>query len=315
MINRVRNYKSPQRQQGVVIVVALFFVALSVTMAYFMMSRLERDTYRTRLLLRDTQAELYAEGSIDWAMEQLHANLVKRKANRPVDVIPIESPVNEVNGYRISSVIYDMQSRMNINNLTTDEAKLDFKFLLKIVDPKLDDEMMQALVAAIFDWITSGSSQNEYNQYYLSLKPPYRAAHRNMLTTSELLLVKGMTPALFQALQPYVTALPPMTQVNIRTAPAQVLAALTHSSLDTGKAIEKVRAEKVIADVAAFKQLDLLKNHEIKEDKITAISRYFLVETTVAIENQKVVLYTLLERNEGQEKLNVIWQSKSVPTT
>ncbi|MBV9575373.1 MAG: general secretion pathway protein GspK, partial [Gammaproteobacteria bacterium] len=100
-----------------VIVIALFIVALAATMAYVMMSRLERDTRRTSLLLHYTQANFYAQGSIVWAMDQLRNNWERQKTNKLVDEIPIKSPENVMNGYKISSTIYDMQSRFNLNNL------------------------------------------------------------------------------------------------------------------------------------------------------------------------------------------------------
>lgn len=312
----MNNYTSLKRQQGVVIVVALFFVAIVVTIAYFMMSRLERDTYRTRLLLRDTQAELYAQGSIAWAVEQLRDNVVNKKPNKPVDVIPIKSPVNEVNGYKVTSIIQDMQARMNVNNLTTDEAKADFKRLLQLIDPSMSEEKAKTLILAIADWITPGQPHNEYEKYYMDLAPPYRAAHRPMASVSELRLIKGMTPALFNALQPYVTALPTSTAINVQTAPAPVLAALSPKmTVATGKAIEKARAQTTIPTTQAFLNLDMVKNHEIPPGKIIAISTYFLVETTVTIEKQQVVLYTLLERNgsDNKSEIHIVWQSKSVP--
>lgn len=307
--------RSLQRQKGVVIVVALFFVALIAAMAYVMMSRLERDTVRTSLLLHDTQAELYAQGSIDWAIEQLRNNLSRKKPDKPVDVMPAKSPTNEANGYIISSTITDMQARLNLNNLTTVEAQADFKHLLRIVDPNITEEKAQEISMAVMDWITPGQQQNEYNKYYMSLSPPYRAAHRTMASVSELQLVKGMTPDLFKALQPYVTALPTTTLINVQNAPAPVIAALSPGmTLETGKAVEKIRSQLNLPTTQAFLNLDLVKNHNVPADKITVESNYFLAETTVAIEKQQVVLYTLLERtgNESKNAVSVIWQSKSV---
>src|SRR5258708_1218566 len=109
------SHPSRSHQQGVVIVVALFIVALVATMAYVMMARLERDTRCTTLILRDTQAEFYAQGSIAWAMDQLRNNWEKQKPNQLVDITPITSPVMNENGYRIVSTIYDMQARYNLN--------------------------------------------------------------------------------------------------------------------------------------------------------------------------------------------------------
>ncbi|VVC75075.1 hypothetical protein AQUSIP_03510 [Aquicella siphonis] len=303
-------------QRGVVIVVALFFVALVATMAYLMMARLERDTRRTSLLLRNAQAELLAQGSIDWAKEQLRDNLVRQKPNKPVDVMPARSPVNQVNGYAISSVIYDMQSRFNLNNLASPDAQADFKRLIQIVAPEVTEQQAQAIVLGVVDWITPGQQQNEFEKYYLSVSPPYRAAHRAMESASELQLVKGMSPALYARLKPFITALPNTTQINIQTAPPQVMAAMSPKmTLETGKAVDKIRAETVIPNVQAFLSLDLVKNHDMPAEKITTLSEYFLVETEVAIEKQHVVLYTLMNRsgNDGKSPVKIIWQSKSVP--
>lgn len=313
-----RNSHYFKRQQGAVIVVALFFVALVVTLSYLMMSRLERDTRRTSLLLRTTEAELYAQGSIDWAIEQLRVNLKRQKnPNLIVDEVPIQSPVDKMNGYTISSKITDMQARLNLNGLTTPEAQADLKRLIKVLDPKFDEQKTNEVIAALADWMRSGQQQNEYNKYYMSLPPPYRAAHRLMTSVSELHLVKGMTPALFDLLQPYITALPAATKINVQTAAAPVIATLSPGmTLETGLAVEKVRQQTKLTSTQIFLNLDAVKNHTPPpESKITVVSEYFLVETTVTIEKQQVVLYTLLWRtgNDTKNSVKVIWQSKGLP--
>src|SRR5262249_14490959 len=158
--------------------------------------------------------------------------------------------------------------------------------------PNIDEQQAQEITAAAADWITPGQQQNEFNKFYMTLSPPYRAAHRLMASASELQLVKGLTPALFKNLQEFVTALPASTLVNVQTAPAAVIAALSPSmTLETGKAIEKIRIDTQLPSTEAFLNLDLIKNHKVPAEKITVESNYFLVETTVAIENQQVVLY------------------------
>lgn len=307
--------KSLKRQQGVVIVVALFFVALVATISYLMMARLERDTRRTSLLLRNTQAEFYAQGSIDWAKAQLRDNFNNQKPNQPVDKMPLKSAENEVQGYRIVSVINDMQARLNLNHVMNAEGQADFKRLVHVVVPNLDANQITTLQLSLLDWVMPGDSMNEKGKYYLTLSPPYRAAHRMMVSASELQLIEGMTPTLYAALAPYIAALPTVAPVNVQTASAAVLASLSESmTLETGKAIEQIRQQQNFPTIDAFLNLDIMKNHKISADKITILSQYFLVETTVKIEKQKVVLYTLLERigKDGKSTVNVVWQSKGV---
>jgi len=314
--NNRRHRQSLKQQRGVVIVIALFIVALAATMAYVMMSRLERDTRRTSLLLHYTQANFYAQGSIVWAMDQLRNNWERQKTNKLVDEIPIKSPENVMNGYKISSTIYDMQSRFNLNNLNNDpESQTNFVRLLQAVSPDLSLQKAQEITRATVDWITPLTQENAYSKFYLSLSPAYQTAHRPMMSSSELRLVQGMTPALFHALEPYIVALPSALPINVQTAPAPVLMSLSPNvSLDVAKTIVETRSQTPFTSLQTFFNLDIIKNHQLTMNNVTVTSQYFLVETKVAIEKQTLVLYTLLERvaNGNKVLLTILWQSKNI---
>lgn len=308
----MRHSQSFERQRGVVIVVALFIVALVATMAYLMMERLQRDTTRTSLIVRNTQAELYAQGSIAWAMDQLRNDWEQQKQGQVIDRMPMLSPVNDVDGYQVSSRIDDMQGRFNLNALATPEAQKDFLRMMLAVVPKLKEEQAQDIMKATVDWISPTSGQTQFSQYYQGLSQPYRAAHRAMVSPSEWQLVKGMTPAIYAALSPYVTALPENTLINIQTAPAPVLMTLGESvTLPAAMAIAATRAQAVPATVKAFLDQDIVKNHHLSDGKMTVSSSYFLVRTDVVIEKQHLLIYTLLQRAAKQNKARIttLWQS------
>jgi general secretion pathway protein K len=63
----------------------------------------------------------------------------------------------------------------------------------------VDPVRAQSIVAGIVDWRsgTPGGSFSEWDQYYLSLAPSFRARHASLQEIEELLLVRGMTPELF----------------------------------------------------------------------------------------------------------------------
>jgi len=282
-------------QRGVVIVVALFIVALVATMAYTMMARLERDTRRTTLILRDTQAELYAQGSIIWAIDQLRDNWKKQKPKQLIDATPIKSAIMSEKGYQIASTIYDMQARYNINNLITSEAQVDFNRLLRALNPQLTEQQAQQISAAISEKVTN----------------------RAMLSVSELLLVKGVNVGLFNMLQSHVVALPSSTTtINIQNVTAPVLVTLGDSmTLDAAAiAVKQLKEITPLTSIEDFLNLDIIKNHAVSEKKITLVSQYFLVETEVTIEKQHIVLYTLLERTTDKRKpiIRIIGQSKGI---
>lgn len=312
------NHNSLNKQRGVVIVVALFIVALVATLAYVMMNRLERDTWRTQLILRTVEAEAYAQGSIAWAKDQLRTNWEKQKATRLVDQVPIKSEPVKVNGYKIASTIYDMQARFNINNMITPNAQNSFLRLLKVLAPELDGDKARALVMAIVDWISPAAQETDLAQYYANLPEPYRAAHRSMLDINELRLVKGMTAKLFNRLRPYIAALPSTdTKINLQTASLPVLVTISPKlKLEVAKALIKYREEHPIVKLEKFFKSDFAKKYALNSQDLPAVdvSDYFLVETMVAIEDQHIVLYSLLERatkkNGSRPIATLLWQSK-----
>lgn len=310
----LKKYRQPlNKQSGVVIVVALFIIALVAAMSLAIMERLQRDTRRTTLILRNTQADLYAEGALAWARDVLINDWIQQKPNQRVDAIPIRSPNDKVNSYQIRSIIWDMQARFNLNNLSKQEWQESFAHLLQLILPKLSEAARKNLVRDISEWITPGSQQGESNEYYLHQTPPYRMAKRLFVDKGELRLVKGVTPAIYAALEPYITALPQPTNINVSTAPAPVLATLAPNvTLEAARAIEKAQASFGSND--AFLNFPIVKNYQIQSDKITVISNYFLLQTEVVIENQHIVLYTLLERvtNGNKANVNILWQSKGV---
>lgn len=300
------------KQRGVVVVVALFIVALVATMSYVMMARLERDTRRALLIVRHTQAELYAEGSIVWAIDQLRANLMAAKPDQMVDRIPLKSPVNTVDGYHIQSTVYDLQSRFNLNTLGFEEAQESFARLIKAVSPEMTNEQIVSLIKNIVDWLSPSQQDANAIKYYLELPVPYRPANKPMQNASELTLVKEMTPALFQALSPYIIALPAETRVNIQTASLPVLMSLSPKmTQDAAKQLIEFRSQSPFCPQNLTS--DVLKQYDIVK-YVTAVSDYFLVETEVSIENQHIVLYTLLFRSKRDEKIVVtrLMQAKSV---
>lgn len=308
---------SLKRQKGVVIVIALFFVALVVTIAYIMIARLDRDVRRTTLILRNTQAELYAQGSIAWALDTLHNNFLKQKNDKPVDSLPLKSPVNKIGGYLIKSTLYDMQDRFNINTIINPDANRDFYKLIKLALPELSSEELQRIVESVTEWIKPDKDENtSLSRYYLGLPEAYRSAHRAMNSISELRMVKGITPEIYNVLKAYLTALPENeSAINVQTANITVLASLSpEMTLEGAKIIADLRAKKPITSTDTIINLDKLSQFKIPKEKITATSSYFLIKTEVGIDDQHIFLYTLVARvlKNANVSMRVIWQSKHV---
>lgn len=311
--NRLHSRRAHKRQEGIVIIMALFIVAIVSAMAVTMMARLSRDTRQTTMLVRNTDSENYATGSIAWAMDKLRNDIVNKKQSELTDVLPARSPEQDVNGYLVSSTIDDLQSRFNLNNLADKKAQIQFSRLLRLTVPQLTQEQVATIVKATIDWITPSSQQGELDKYYMSLPNPYRSAHRPMANASELRLVKGMTPAIYNAIQPYIVALPGATKINLQTAPALVLASLSDKvSLQDAQAIIQLRSDKPLNDNPKSYELDVFQSGRFPLEDIVVESQYFLVETKVSIDDERILIYTLLNREgkNGKATISILSQTK-----
>lgn len=309
----LRQNKSLQKQQGVAIIVALFIVALVATMAYLMMTSLQRDTERTDLIVRNTQAEMSAQGSILWAMNTLQSNWEKQQPKRMIDRMPVTSPIDTVNGFQVHSTIEDMQGRFNINNLANNVGLNEFVRLLQVIDPELNQEKAMAIMQAVIVWVSRGAPNHDYNEFYFAQAVPYRNAGRIMQTIAEFSMIKGITPKLYRSLLPYLSALPESTKMNVQTALAPVLMTLSPSmTTEMANQLILMRATQPFVSVDDFMNLDVIKNNHIATDQITTTSSYFLVTTEVKIEDQRLVIYTLMQRvtKDKKAKVNILWQSK-----
>src|SRR6185437_2996706 len=104
-----------------------------------------------------------------------------------------------------------------------------------------------------------------------------------------------------------------VTKININNATAPVLMCLSKTlTLASANAIIAKRNQTPFTSVQSFLALDILKNNPITENQITTISSYFLVKTSVKVEEQEILLYTLLQRIEKNSHPYevMLWQSK-----
>jgi general secretion pathway protein K len=119
----------------------------------------------------------------------------------------------------------DEERKMNIN--TADRMTLQ-KLLLIVLN--LDIMKAQELAASLVDWrdsdsflsIPLGSAEDSY---YEDLPYPFGAKDANYEVLDEILLVKGMTPEIFERIKGYLTIYGD-GRVNVNTAPKAVLVAL-----------------------------------------------------------------------------------------
>jgi len=305
--------KTLTKQYGAAIIVALFVTSLVAIAAIAMIERLRINVRSTELITNNLKANLLAKGSVAWAMEQLNNDFKQQKPNQLIDATPIVSPINKIDNAAVTSTIFDAQGRFNLNNLSNPAALDDFVRLITAAYPKLGAAEAREIALAVVNWISAGTINNALDGYYAKETPPYRAPHRLMASVSELRLVKGVTAEVYAALSPFVTALPEATSVNINNAAAPVLMSLSPTlTFPAAQTVYNKAKTAPFPTTISFQQFDVIKNNPVPENKITISSTYFLVKTSVKVNQQEIILYTLLKRTPNKEKPteDVVWQSK-----
>jgi len=303
------------KQRGTAIVVALFITALVAAIAVAMMLRLQTDTRRTRLILDNIQLNLSIAGSTYWAVNQLIHDVQTKQNNKVVDATPIISPINKMDGAQIGATIYDEQGKINLNNLQDVNYQMMVLRLIQLAVPELNSEKAQMIVRGIVNWITPGVRGGEFDDFYLTQDPPYQSPHQMMASVSELQLIKGMTPQIFKKIAPYLTALPETNlKININNAELLVIMSLDPIFTESiAKAIISARNSAPFITINNLViQFPVVNTATNAQTMLDVISQYFLVQANIDMDDQKMMINTLLQRSAevGNAKIGLIWQSK-----
>ena len=294
-------WRSLTNQAGAALIAALLAAALVSTLASAMIFSQEIDIRRSGNIFHGDQAYLYALGVESWAtmlLGRAEPGEEHEYLGRPLPPIMVE-------GGQVGGRLDDLQGLFNLNNLLADEEnqerqRLQFRRLLAACG--LSEDLEQA----VSDWLDAdqeprfpgGAEDSEY----LRRDPPYRTADRPLVDPGELARVYGFDSEEYeQCLKPLVTALPEVTALNINTAPAPLLAALS-DQLGLGGA-EQLLADRPTGrgylELADFLAHPALAGSGLSAEApglLAVQSRYFMVQSEAVIGQSRVVLYSVLKR-------------------
>lgn len=257
------------------------------------------DVRRTATLVQGDQAMEYALGAEAWA-EQILARSARQ--NQGVTALSQDwaqqLPPLPVEGGQVQGKLEDLQGRFNLNNLVTAQGQVQpvplqqFQRLLEALnqDP--------ALAQAVADWMSKGnvaSPGGAKDDYYSRLQPAYLTSGAPMTSVSELLLVKGFTPAVYAQLSPYVCTLPNQNApINLNTASGPVIQSLDAKiTPDIASQVIGERGSRVLKGGSVPQSLSFLDLNKLGAGYD---SSYFLLTVTAEIGSTHVTLYSLLYR-------------------
>jgi general secretion pathway protein K len=222
-------------------------------------------------------------------------------------------PPLPIDGGEIIGHVDDMQGRFNLNNLvmwdsaknqyvTNPAAVKRFERLLAIL------EIEEKWAKIIADWIDSDIDaqfpDGAEDPVYMGLTPAYRTANMPITRTSELLAIAGFGLERYQRLEPYVTALPIGTPINVCTAPPQVLDALSENQREftaAAKTTAQTRRERCFPTLDDMRaRLNEDETKELIDGKaLSQTSSYFRLNVVVTLGTTQLTMYSLLYRQNN----------------
>ena len=194
---------------------------------------------RQRATLLNRLTTLDALYPIAYSGVEAAKSLVKLDVDLTVDLLTdvwvqaILKNVDVANGYFVLGSaarpgLVDEERKINLNATSAEILSRLFQTVAG-----LSRQDAEEVAYALIDWMDSDSffGHPQYGaeaSYYENLKFPYTAKNKPYEFLDEMLLVKGMTPEIFEKIKPFVTV-HGSGQVNIHTVSGEVLSALGFS--------------------------------------------------------------------------------------
>lgn len=267
------------------IVMAMSVVALAAIATTAMMMTQSTWTRETELQSDHAQAEALIQAGVDWARAVLSDDRRLNNIDHLKEPWALRLPPMPVDNGELAGFIEDQQGAFNLNNLVLggniSVAQLDrFRRLLSILG------LPPTLADSLADWLDADSNQQPNgaeDEYYLSLPSPYLAANRPLTDVAELALVRGFTIEVRNRLNPFVTALPANTALNVNTASPEVLSAVIDGlDLDAARSLVAQRERTYFRDYSDFASR-VPRGAVISESDLKVSSNYFLARVRVTI--------------------------------
>jgi len=307
------------RQRGAALITAILITAIATIAAVAMASRQHLDIRRTTNVVESSQAYLLALAGEEFGRQMLIEDRQGNEVDHLDEAWAEQLPPFEVEGGLVAGQIEDQQGRFNLNNLVIDPppnpqgnqssgqqavqqvSQLDMDRLQRLLRQLgLDEELR----FAILDWIDKDADVSipggAEDFEYLGREQPYRTPNAKMVSTSELLLIKGIDREIYDVLEPYITVLPEYTEINVNTASAEVLMAVVDglNSADAEQLIDG-RGTDGYASVGDFVGHAAVGGRLSSNDGLSIESNYFIINAESEFGRSRTSLYSLVVRDDN----------------
>ena len=363
------NRRSAHHQKGVALITSLIITTVAVSVATLLIYRQQIQIRLSSNISTLEQNYQYAYGMEDFAGTILKSNLEDQPdfVSLNDDWYSETGLVLPITGGTMTGKLYDLQARINLNSLnrpiieipapppvtdpitpptTIDIAsvtKARITELVRIIDEEQAMGPPENFAIIVKDWIDSdqengnsivpGFNNDRGNgaetNYYQSLETAYYSANTEMISPTEIRLLKNMKEALYKKITDNISTLPtefgnqPLnTPINVNTASESVLKTLGFDPDTVGQIID-IRKDTPYEsrdtflnspEVRPFIQTENNPTADVDPLDIDVTSQYFLLEGKVEINDTRLFVNSILWRKQDGT-VSVIMRDFSNPQT
>jgi general secretion pathway protein K len=207
---RIRLHSAPDAIALVIVMIVIFVLAI---LAGTFATSMKVEMHLARSANYETELEWLGRAGVERAkyfiVEQMripgqgsYNSLNQRWAGGPGGTNDLFAEIprqEELGNGRFSVTIEDQERKLNVNLLDRDPQMLQiFQQALDLIG--VEPASYSVITDSLLDWLDPDGPRQlsgAESDYYLSLEPPYRAKNGPLDHISELLLVRGVTPAMY----------------------------------------------------------------------------------------------------------------------
>ncbi len=281
-------------------------------------------------------------GIMQGKLYDLQARINLNSLNRPKQKIQKKTAPNPANATNPGSSAQSNKKKI-VEDKYTYPAEVTRQRLINLMAMEIDpDQEMgppENFTDILKDWIDAdqnngnrekggdGSGNGAESPYYQTQEPAYYSADTELLSLTELRLLKDMKEDIYKKLIKYTTALPIVdtankiinTPINVNTAEKPVLLAIGLTPDKADELIELVK-KTPFESLDDFKNSTIVSNNlktesnvdgDIDPKQLDVKSNFFYLQGRVEINNARIFINSILERKNG--KVSVIMRDFSNP--
>lgn len=317
-------------QSGLALVLTLLTISFLVALTLQLMVTIDRQVSEATAQSEQVRLDALVLAGLNLARAALRADQQANTAESLLDSwadFDADKLGTLAGGLDLELTVTDLSGRLQVNALA-DPAKDKYRqiwkrFLLSGRFAIADEEAAEALLDALADWVDSDEEElplGAEEPYYRSLHPPHGCRNGQLVCAEELLLVKGMTPALVYGDQNHEGLLDAITvagdngKINLNTAPLPVLLAL--SAEMTPKLAEDLMDyrrdednKEALATVGWYQQVSGFPSTiGFNSDILTVTSSFFAIKVRAVNGQYQRMGSGILFRAENQEQSLLCWK-------